>query len=48
MLKYEADAERREEEGSEVRSLREEAKTIESEKEYSEVIDLFGLSLLLP
>ena len=33
---------------SEAKSQREEAKTLESEKEYWEVIDLLGLTLLLP
>ena len=37
-----------EEEVSEAKSLREEAKTLESEEEYWEVIDLLGLTLLLP
>ena len=47
MLSSEADAQNEEEE-SEAKSLREEAKTLESEKEYLEVIDLLGLTILLP
>ena len=47
LLSSEADAENEEEE-SEAKSLREEAKTLESEKEYLEVIDLLGLTLLPP
>ena len=40
---------RKGEEGvSEAKSLREEAKTLESEKEYWKVIDYLGLTLLLP
>ena len=45
---YKPKLKRAKKEESEAKSLRDDAKTLESKKKYLEVIDLLGLTLLLP